>query len=202
MRQCAQMFRTQSQRLHLHAKNLLSLSKPREPRIQPIAITALLDRVTEMLTVSGPLKKFAVHREYEWNLPPVQGDELLLEQVIMNLEINASHAMGDQGALTLRARRAEDGEAVEFSVSDTGHGIPEYRRNQIFLPHFTTKEKGKGTGLGLFISKRIVEQHAGTIETVSVVGRGSTFTIRLPASPGGREPKPEDRAKPKLLALS
>jgi signal transduction histidine kinase len=180
---CAQMFLAQSQRLQLHAKNLLSLSKPREPEIKPIDIVALLDRVTEVLTLSGPLKKFALHREYEEDLPPVQGDEILLEQVIMNLEINASHAMGDQGVLTLRAGRAADGSSVEFSVSDTGHGIPENRRNQIFLPYFTTKEKGKGTGLGLFISKRIVDQHSGTIETRSVVGRGTTFTVRLPAAP-------------------
>lgn len=182
-RKCARMYLAQSQRLQLHAKNLLSLSKPREPEIKPIDIVAVLDRVTEMLTLSGPLKKFALHREYEEDLPPVQGDEILLEQVIMNLEINACHAMVDQGVLTLRAERAGDGSTVEFSVSDTGHGIPEYRRNQIFLPYFTTKEKGKGTGLGLFISKRIVEQHSGSIETRSIVGRGTTFTVRLPAVP-------------------
>ena len=183
-RKCAQMYLAQSQRLQLHAKNLLSLSKPREPEIKSIDIVALLDRVTEMLTLSGPLKKFALHREYEEDLPPVMGDEILLEQVIMNLEINACHAMGNQGVLTLRAGRDGGGSTVEFSVSDTGHGIPDSRRNQIFLPYFTTKEKGKGTGLGLFISKRIVDQHSGTIETRSVVGRGTTFTVRLPAAPG------------------
>jgi signal transduction histidine kinase len=96
--------------------------------------------------------------------------------------------MGDQGALTIKAIPVQDGSAVEYSVSDTGHGIPEFRRNQIFLPFFTTKEKGKGTGLGLFISKRIVDQHSGSIETHSVVGRGTTFTVRLPAASGTNSP--------------
>jgi PAS domain S-box-containing protein len=187
-KKCAEMYSAQSQRLQLHAKNLLSLSKPREPEIKPVDIVALLDRVTEMLALSGPLKKFVVHREYKENLPFIRGDEMLLEQVVMNLEINACHAMGDQGALTIRANPVQDGSAVEFAVSDTGHGIPEYQRNQIFLPYFTTKEKGKGTGLGLFISKRIVDQHSGSIETHSVVGRGTTFTVRLPAASGTNSP--------------
>ena len=129
---------------------------------------------------------------YQENLPPVRGDEMLLEQVVMNLEINACHAMGDQGAITIRANPVQDGSAVEFSVSDTGHGIPEYQRNQIFLPYFTTKEKGKGTGLGLFISKRIVDQHSGSIETHSIVGRGTTFTVRLPAASGSSPAKADN----------
>ena len=191
-KKCAEMYSAQSQRLQLHAKNLLSLSKPREPEIKPVDIVALLDRVTEMLALSGPLKKFVVHREYKENLPPVRGDEMLLEQVVTNLEINACHAMGDQGALTIRANPVQDGSAVEFSVSDTGHGIPEYQRNQIFLPYFTTKENGKGTGLGLFISKRIVDQHSGSIETHSVVGRGTTFTVRLPAASASSPAKPDN----------
>lgn len=185
---CAEMYTAQTQRLQLHAKNLLSLGKPRAPEIKPVDIVALLDRVTEMLTLSGPLKKFAVHREFKENLPLVRGDEMLLEQVVMNLEINACHSMGDQGALTIKAIPVQDGSAVEFSVTDTGHGIPEFRRNQIFLPFFTTKEKGKGTGLGLFISKQIVDQHSGSIETRSVVGRGTTFTVRLPAASGRNAP--------------
>jgi signal transduction histidine kinase len=191
-KKCAEMYSAQSQRLQLHAKNLLSLSKPREPEIKPVDIVALLDRVTEMLALSGPLKKFVVHREYKENLPPVRGDEMLLEQVVTNLEINACHAMGDQGAITIRATPVRDGSAVEFSVSDTGHGIPEYQRNQIFLPYFTTKENGKGTGLGLFISKRIVDQHSGSIETQSIVGRGTTFTVRLPAVSASSPAKPDN----------
>lgn len=181
-RKCADAFGIQSQRLRLHASNLLSLNKPREPEVKPLHIVGLLDRLTEMLRMSGPLKQYLVRREYGENLPPVLGDEPLVEQVAMNLLINASHAMGDEGILTVSARCSEDRSLVEFSIGDTGHGIPEERRDQIFLPFFTTKERGKGTGLGLFITKRIVEQHGGSIASDSTVGKGTTFTVRLPAA--------------------
>lgn len=181
-KRCGETFAAQCQRLTLHAKNLLALSKPREPERKPVDLVPLLDKVTELLHTSGPLRKFVVRKEYAENTPLVLGDEMLLEQVVMNLEINASHAMGDQGVLTLSTRSLEENSFVEFSVTDTGHGIPESRRNQIWLPYFTTKERGKGTGLGLFVSKRIVEQHGGTIDSNSRLGSGATFTVRLPAT--------------------
>ncbi len=81
---------------------------------------------------------------------------------------------------------------MEISICDTGHGIQDDRRHLIFLPFFTTKEKGRGTGLGLYISKRIVEQHEGTIESHSVFGKGTTFTIRIPAVIGSSRTEDQD----------
>ncbi len=178
----AEVFGKESQRLKVHAQNLLALSKPQKLEIKPTSMNSLLDKVTELLSVSGLLKAFTIAKEYSEELPHVLGDEMQLEQVIRNLEINAAHAMGNKGVLTLSTRFSKDKSSVEFCVSDTGHGIAEDKRDQIFLPFYTTKEKGKGTGLGMYIVKQIVEQHKGYIYLKSKVGAGTSVTIGLPAT--------------------
>ena len=115
----------------------------------------------------------------------VYGDHVQIEQVLLNLLINARQAMlGKGGSITIRAARTDAGE-LRLQVVDTGPGIPEKYRSRIFQPFFTTKgtaRKGetKGTGLGLAICKEIVEHHKGRIEMQSEVGKGTTFTIYLP----------------------
>lgn len=179
-KKCAEIVSSQSQRLKMHAHNLLSLSKPREPEMKAVNINHVIARVTELLFESGVLKLFTISKNIDSALPPVLGDEILLEQVIRNLEINAAHAMGHRGILTLGTMISKDGGHVEFSVSDTGHGIPNDKRSQIFLPFYTTKEKGKGTGLGMYIVKQIVDQHKGYIEIDSIEGKGTTVMIGIP----------------------
>ena len=118
----------------------------------------------------------------------VSGDHIQLEQVLLNLLINARHAMlGKGGSLTVKAQRGETSEEIRIQVIDTGPGIPEKLLPKIFQPFFTTKgtaKKGetRGTGLGLAICKEIIEHHKGRIEVTSEVGRGTTFTIYLPAA--------------------
>jgi signal transduction histidine kinase len=118
----------------------------------------------------------------------VYGDHVQLEQVLLNLLINARQAMlGRGGSITIRATRTEEGE-LRLQVVDTGPGIPERYMSRIFEPFFTTKgtatRKGetKGTGLGLAICKEIVEHHKGRIEVSSEVGKGTTFSIYLPSA--------------------
>lgn len=183
-KESAEVFSTQTQRLKIHASNLLSLSKPQEPEMKPMVLNSLLDKVTDLLFVSGLLKQYTIVKEYSEDLPLVLGDEMLLEQVVRNLEINAAHAMDNQGILTVNTKFSEDNSHVEFSITDTGHGIPNDRRHQIFLPFYTTKEKGKGTGLGMYIVKQIVEQHKGYIQLKSEVGVGTAVTIGLPIMKG------------------
>jgi two-component system NtrC family sensor kinase len=104
-----------------------------------------------------------------------------LNQVFLNLLVNAAHALGTtQGVITVRTWG--EGEQVCVSVADNGCGIPEELRQRIFEPFFTTKEVGKGTGLGLSISYDIVRKHGGEISVESVVGSGTTFTVRLPVN--------------------
>ena len=119
----------------------------------------------------------------------VYGDAVQLEQVLLNLLINARHALlGKGGSLTIRAGRSEDDESeTRIQVVDTGPGIPEKLMTKIFEPFFTTKgtaKKGesKGTGLGLAICKEIVEHHRGRITVQSEVGKGTTFTLVLPTT--------------------
>ena len=117
----------------------------------------------------------------------VAGDAVQLEQVLLNLMINARHAMlGKGGSLTVKASRSEEaGNELRLQVIDTGPGIPEKLLPKIFQPFFTTKGtarrgESKGTGLGLAICKEIVEHHKGRIDVQSTMGRGTTFTISLP----------------------
>ncbi|MDP9097927.1 MAG: ATP-binding protein, partial [Verrucomicrobiota bacterium] len=119
------------------------------------------------------------------DLPPVQCFLGEINQVVLNLLVNAAHAIGDVvkdtgglGKLTVRTRR--DGNEVEIAISDTGTGIPEAARSKIFDPFFTTKEVGKGTGQGLALARSIiVNKHGGTIR-FETGGNGTTFFIRLP----------------------
>lgn len=111
---------------------------------------------------------------------PVHCNPHQISQVITNLLVNAAHAVGGHGTVTVATR--SDGDRVLLSVSDTGCGIPEDVLPHIFEPFFTTKAPGKGTGLGLSISCDIIKQHDGAITVKSEPGRGTTFTVSLPAA--------------------
>jgi signal transduction histidine kinase len=117
----------------------------------------------------------------------VQGDSVQLEQVLLNLLINARQAMlGKGGSLSIKASPTDTGEEIRLQISDSGPGIPEKNLEKIFQPFFTTKGttrrgEAKGTGLGLAICKDIVEHHKGRIQVQSEPGKGTTFSIFLPA---------------------
>jgi len=119
------------------------------------------------------------------DMPPVTCHGGQVNQVVLNLVVNAAHAIADKvkgtpekGVITVKTC-IEDGFAV-VSVSDTGGGIPEAIRKRIFEPFFTTKEVGKGTGQGLSIAHNVIKAHGGKLEFVTEIGKGTTFTVRLP----------------------
>jgi len=111
-------------------------------------------------------------------LPIVRGRRGALQQVVLNLVINAMHATPSGGDVTLTTARVAEG--IEIAVADTGAGVPVELRERVFEPFFTTKANGEGTGLGLALCKRIVEAHGGTIEAGGEVGHGARFVVRLP----------------------
>jgi len=126
--------------------------------------------------------KATVHTDFG-DLPQVLCNPGQINQVFMNVLINAAQAIEEKGEIHVVTRR--DGDAIVITIRDTGAGIPPGVLDRIFDPFFTTKQVGKGTGLGLSISYDLIRKHGGTISAASEVGRGTTFTIRLPLSGGG-----------------
>ncbi len=114
----------------------------------------------------------------------ISGDAGQVHQMVLNLALNARDAMPEGGTLSVRIER-EAPEIVEISIEDTGVGIAAQDLDRIFDAFYTTKERGKGTGLGLLVSQRIVREHGGTLRVASELGRGTRFTLTLPdAAPG------------------
>jgi signal transduction histidine kinase len=121
-----------------------------------------------------------VHTHLDESNPKVRGDEQKLQQVLLNLLVNAESALRDAKVrhLSLITRRRNG--SVSIIVSDTGHGMPESVSQRVFEPFFTTKPPGEGTGLGLSVSYGIIQAHQGTISVESTEDVGTTFTISLP----------------------
>jgi len=133
---------------------------------------------TTLNVVNNELKyKASVVRDFA-ELPPVECIISQINQVVMNLLVNAAHAIDDFGEIRIRTRSEAD--TVTIEIEDTGRGISQDNINRIFEPFFTTKPIGKGTGLGLSLSFNIIEKHNGQISVQSNFGKGSCFRITLP----------------------
>lgn len=154
-------------------------SSPTEFSAVPTDICALIDGV--LLFVGSQLTRDGVQvaKEYEENEIMILGSKTHLEQVFLNLLLNARDAMMEGGTITIGVFKLDKRKAL-ITVADTGAGITEENIGNIFEPFYTTKQRGKGTGLGLSISKSIIQQHKGSIDVVSAPGEGTTFKISLP----------------------
>ena len=155
--------------------DLKSFSRIDAPEQQETDLTSCLENALNI--VANELKYVATVVRETGSLPPVTCHPGQINQVFMNLLLNASHAITSPGTITLKSRY--DAGFVYVAVSDDGHGIPEGIRDRIFEPFFTTKEVGKGTGLGLSISHDIISKHHGEI-LVESSSLGTTFTVKLP----------------------
>ena len=160
---------------------LLGFVRKTDLDLKPHDVHEMIDSVVDDLL--GPemaVSNIEVRKQYGRSVPSLITDRNQLQQVLLNLLNNASDAMGD-GPGTIVIKTSFDGEAVRVAVADSGEGILPEDLEKIYMPFFTTKEVGKGTGLGLSVSYGIVESLGGRIEVESTVGKGSTFTIVLPA---------------------
>ncbi|MBM3696652.1 MAG: HAMP domain-containing protein, partial [Actinobacteria bacterium] len=171
---------TQAARCATIIRALLDFSRPKKPQKKPANLCAVLEECFSLVEDRAIFHNIQVVRDYADCLPDAVVDPAQMQQVFMNLIINAAEAMGGTGRLTVVTRFDLDREMVRIVLSDTGHGIPEEELGRIFDPFFSTKEVGHGTGLGLAISYGIVKEHGGAITVESEVGVGTTFTIELP----------------------
>ena len=164
---------------------LLDFSRPHELTLTAINLNDVVHETIGLIDYGASEKGIQIEKDFQDKIALIHGDEHLLEQVILNLTLNAITAMPDGGTL-----RFETGEimldallaqpSVYIKVIDTGIGISKSVQDRIFDPFYTTQITQKGTGLGLSVSDRIVRQHQGVIEVESEEGNGSTFTVKLP----------------------
>jgi len=170
----------QVERVTMLINQLLNMSRrpPHQPR--PLDLKKILHKVMSLVQEQARDTHTDIKKHWDDDVEFfIHGDGAHLEQVFLNLCVNAIHAMPEAGTLRL-GLQASDGR-IQAIVEDTGAGISQDNLSKIFDPFFTTKPKGKGTGLGLMIVQSIIAEHAGTITVDSIVGQGTTFTIALPS---------------------
>jgi signal transduction histidine kinase len=166
-------------RIRTLAHRLLAFSRPGREEMAPLVVNDVVERSLELCQYQIASGRVVLDRHLEPNLPRVLGVSNQLEVALINIVVNAVHAMGEKGGtLTVSTRRR--GEDVEIAVADEGPGIPERIRGSLFEPFVTTKPEGKGTGLGLSTVLMIVERHNGRVEFDTEEGRGTTFRVQLP----------------------
>jgi signal transduction histidine kinase len=172
----------QTERASKIVRNLLDFSRAQSSEMQPLYIDFILHKTTDLIANELRIHKIALQKDIADLLPQVNGDLQKLQQVFLNLIINAEQAIGDYGTITVRARKMANG-YIRTDITDTGSGISQEHLDQIFDPFFTTKAAGRGTGLGLAIVYGIVKKHGGYIEVASTLGKGTTFSVYLPVYP-------------------
>jgi PAS domain S-box-containing protein len=166
-----------------HGQRLMQLARPGPDHVGPLDLNQVVRDVVAMLRGAGKLR----HVDCRTTLSPepitVTVNRTRIEQILVNLIVNAVDAIGDMrpGTITVDVHPSTDGKRVVCDVRDTGSGIPADQLDQIFQPFFTTKPEDKGTGLGLPVAREIVQSYGGTLHAKSVVGQGTTFTFDLPA---------------------
>lgn len=180
IRESLDLIAAESRRCGDLVKNLLTFSRTTPINLQPTNLNQVIDRSLRLIQHQLELAAIHVEPDLDPNLPTVICDGAQIEQVLLALMMNALDAMPQGGNLWVTTKlNREDGE-VRIVVRDDGCGIPPEILPHLFEPFLTTKETGRGVGLGLAISRSILERHNGSIEVQSEVGRGTTFTVTLP----------------------
>ena len=171
----------QTERCRDIVKGLLEFSRQSRAGTEEVDLNEVVKETLALVGNQSLFFNVDVVLELAPDLPHIMADRSQMQQVFMNLFVNAAQAMHEQGTVTVRTSHCRRDGHVEVAVSDTGRGIDEEHIARIFDPFFTTKESGHGTGLGLSIAYGIVAKHGGTITVQSQPGCGTTFTMRFPA---------------------
>jgi signal transduction histidine kinase len=173
----------ETERIEEIVKNLLDFSKPKEANLKKTDINAVIQKTLKLVQNMLDVSNIETRLRLGKSVCPVLMDEHQMQQVLVNLIVNAIQAMPPRGELFIETRNSKKGNSVELDVRDTGKGIPPEFLPHIFDPFFSTKGV-EGTGLGLSVSYGIIKNHKGSIRVESKVGGGTAFTIELPACEG------------------
>jgi two-component system sensor histidine kinase HydH len=174
---CLEIITTECERLNGLLTNFLNFARPRPPRLQTIQLEPVLDNVLELASHGVRGKAVRFEKQVTSGLPPVECDPEQVEQVLLNLMINAIEASPEGGTVTLSAAKEES--KIAISVVDHGHGVAPAHIDRLFDPFFTTKEHG--TGLGLPVAHQIVRQMGGSLLAQPNADQGMTFSVVLPS---------------------
>ncbi|MGK9171563.1 response regulator [Inquilinus limosus] len=194
MRERAAHVQAAAERCARIVKAFLAMARAKPSERRRVALAEVLDDALKLTSYGLRTHSVTIENALPGDLPPVNADRDQLHQVFLNLIVNAQHAL----ALVPGPRRiritghAEAGDVV-IAISDNGPGMDAEVQRRAFEPFFTTKPQGMGTGIGLAVSRGIVEAHGGSLTLASSVGRGATFTVRLPAAPSAQSPDVEFR---------
>lgn len=175
------------QRASKITNSVLAMARNRPPGFEPTQLAALIDECLVLLERELQKHRISVERRFD-EVPEIRCDGNRIQQVLLNLLINARQAMPNGGQIVIRLGHNPESELVELGVRDTGSGIPREKLPEIFRPFYSTKKgpdaTGKGgTGLGLSACREIIEAHRGGIRVESTIGKGTCFTIKLPIDP-------------------
>lgn len=170
----------QTERIAKLIQQLMDFARDTRPSFESTDIHQVIDNILTLVRHQLKKNNITLAADLNGSVPKIVADPNQLQQVFLNIIINAIHAMPDGGRLGIETSADKDEESVRIRIRDTGHGIPKEYVSNIFNPFFTTKEVGQGTGLGLAVSHRIIENHRGKIEVESRVHEGTCFTVILP----------------------
>jgi two-component system, NtrC family, sensor histidine kinase HydH len=177
VQQRVERLKREVQRLHDILENFLRFARVQDLKVAPTDLNALVEELCDFYEPQASTQGIVVRTSFAADLPSVPLDADLFKQAVLNLMLNAEHAMAEGGELILTTRR--EGPWAVLDVTDTGSGMTEDVQAKIFDPFYSTRPGG--SGLGLPTTRKIVESHGGTIEVHSVRGKGSRFSLRLPA---------------------
>lgn len=175
-RECLDIIEKETQRLNRLLTSFLDFARPRAPKFQLVRLEDVFESVISLAHHAAGATTVELRKFIDEPLPEVRCDAEQIKQVLLNLIINSIQAAGGPGEVELRARQVD--ESIRISVHDNGCGIPPQELDRMFDPFFTTKENG--TGLGLAVAAKIIEQHGGTLAGANNPDGGMTFTVDLP----------------------